>query len=90
MGRTRTQSAKGIEKAETSLNYYQMFYSELAEQWKNETDDRKLFSNNYFIILEMYEDYTFCKSPSTRVAINEKAKEYEEQMKSIRKHFTGK
>ena len=37
---------------ETHLNYIDMFYKEDAEAWKEEHDDRRLFSNIYYHMRE--------------------------------------
>ena len=37
-------------------NFIKKYYGELAEQWKNETDDRGLFSIMYFDLLQGLEE----------------------------------
>lgn len=50
-----------------TVELLKLLYGEKAEQWKNERDDRKLFSNMYYILLEALQiactiDNTFIRN----------------------------
>ena len=44
-----------LERLEIKERFIIRQYGELAEEWKNETDDRELFSRLYYDIIEALE-----------------------------------
>lgn len=61
-------------------------YGENAEKWKTEHDDRKLYSNIFYQLLEAYESVE--NAPAfVRVAVNEKAEEQTKVLDEIEQRF---
>ena len=44
-----------LKRLSNKENFIKRHYGELAEQWKNETDDRHLYSIMYYDIIEALE-----------------------------------
>lgn len=86
--RTRSEIKKSVEAVKVHTNYIEIMYSKKYEEWNGYfQDDRQLYCNLYRQIFEMYEDYKFCKSSSTKVAINKQFRKDEETMKEIIERF---
>lgn len=55
---------------ERERDYFSFMYGDLAEDWKVEKDDRKLFSNTYFMIMEAINSLDDDPNPYVKVAMN--------------------
>ena len=55
---------------ERELDYFSFMYGDLAEYWKDETDDRRLFSSTYFAIMEAIKSLDDNPVTYVRVAMN--------------------
>ena len=44
-----------LQKLTSKENFIKRYYGELAEKWKNETDDRGLFSKMYYEMIQALE-----------------------------------
>lgn len=55
---------------ERERDYFSFMYGDLAEDWKDEIDDRKLFSNTYFMIMEAINSLDDDPNPYVKVAMN--------------------
>lgn len=51
-------------------DYFSFMYGDVAEDWKDEKDDRKLFSNTYFMIMEAINSLDDDPNPYVKVAMN--------------------
>ena len=74
-------------------NFIKKYYGELAEQWKNETDDRGLFSIMYFDLLQVLEDLKQLNGCSEFLyfeMIVPKYNEVRKQLLEIREYFLTK
>ena len=66
-------------------------YKDLAEKWKDKDDDRKLFSNLYFILTDALKKLPARPLPNVFcVAINAKYDEYRKTMDEIKDRFAGR
>ena len=72
---------------EVMLNYIDCFYGEKAEAWKNERNDKRVFSNTYFMIVEALESLPDEPHNYVKVAVHAHIKENEEMMKRIIERF---
>ena len=55
---------------ESHLDFLDFFYKKEAEAWKEEHDDRKLFSNTYYLVREAILSLDDEPHVSVRVAMN--------------------
>ena len=69
------------------LDYLEYFYKEKAEAWKNEHNDKKVYSNSYFIMVEAINSLPDEPNNFVIVAMNNKINEYEQQMQEIDERF---
>lgn len=67
--------------------YLAYFYGKKAEEWKDERDDRKVFSNIYYQIIEAIDSLDDEPKPYVCVALDNHIKEDEEMLRRILKHF---
>ena len=73
-----------------NLDYLETFFGELAEAWKDEKDDRRVFSNSYFHIVEAIKTLDDNPHVYVRCAKNHMMNEEIEQLERIKERFTGK
>ena len=84
---TRQELLKKITNKE---NFIKKYYGELAEQWKNETDDRHLYSIMYYDIIEALEqlkDLKECNEYLYFEVIIPKINDDKETLQEIRDYF---
>ena len=72
------------------IDLLKLLYGEKAEQWANCTDDRKLFSNIYYILLEALQTADKIDNTFIRTAIMAKFREERATMDRILERFEGK
>lgn len=72
---------------EQKLDYMKYFFEEKAILWKDEHDDRRLYSNMYFQIKEAIESLEDEPNIYVCVAMNNEINKDKETMKSILEHF---
>jgi hypothetical protein len=73
-----------------TVELLKLIYGEKAEQWANERDDRKLFSNIYYILLEALQIASTIDNTFIRNAVMVKFKEDRATMDRILERFEGK
>lgn len=71
----------------TLAELHQIIYGERAEQWKDEKDDRKLFSNMYYLILEGLQALEGIDNTFVRSAVLTKYREDRATMDRIAERF---
>ena len=69
------------------LDYLKYFYEEKAEAWKNERNDKRVYSNSYYIMVEAINSLPEEPNNFVVVAMNTKINEYEQQMNEIEERF---
>lgn len=74
---------------ERSLDYFSFMYGDLAEDWKDETDDRRLFSNTYFMIMEAIKSLDDNPVPYVRVAMNRTLEADKSMLDRIKRFFAA-
>lgn len=72
---------------EQHLSYLEDFYKKAAEAWKEEHDDRRIFSNTYYMLHEAIESLDDNPHVSVRVAMNRYIDSDYEMMDDIIKRF---
>lgn len=81
---------KEMSWKEDRLDYIDYFYKEKAYLWKDEHDDRKLFSNIYFHMREAVESLEDEPHGYVKVAINHALRKDYDMMDEIIEHFKGR
>lgn len=72
------------------LDYMKWFFEEDAERWKSKHDDRRVFSNMYFQIIEAIESLPEEPPAYVCVAMNELIKKDIETMKHVQGVFKNR
>jgi hypothetical protein len=72
------------------IDLLELIYGEKAQQWAKELDDRKLFSNIYYMLLEALQIADTIDNAFIRTAIMAKFKEERAVMDKILERFEGK
>ena len=76
---------------ERKLEYLNFFYKKNAERWKNEHDDRRLYSNLFYMIIEAIkslgdnEPHIYIS-----IALNNEIEKDIEQLDRIAERFKGR
>lgn len=72
------------------IDFLKMFFEKDAKRWENKTDDRKLFSNMYYMIVNAV--MSLPEEPNNFVccAMNEAINEEIQTMQKIQKVFEGR
>ena len=73
-----------------AVELLKLLYGEKAEQWKNELDDRKLFSNIYYILLEALQTASTIDNTFIRNAVSVRFREERATLDRILERFEGK
>ena len=84
---TRQELLKRLSNKE---NFIKKYYGEFAEKWKNETDDRGLYSIMYYDIIEALEqlkDLKECNDYLFFEVIMSKINDDKETLQEIRDYF---
>ena len=79
-----------LERLENKERFIIRHYGELAEDWKNETDDRGLFSKMYYDIIESLEqlkELNECSEYLYFEVIIPKINDDKETLREIREYF---
>ena len=79
-----------LQRITNKENFIKKYYGELAEQWKNETDDRHLYSIMYYDIIEALEqlkDLKECNDYLFFEVIIAKINDDKETLEEIRDYF---
>ena len=79
-----------LKRLSNKENFIKKYYGELAEQWKNETDDRHLYSIMYYDIIEALEqlkDLKECNEYLYFEVIMPKINDDKETLQEIRDYF---
>lgn len=71
----------------SKIDYLKFKYEKKAIQWKNENDDRKLFSNIYFQIMEALEELKECNNNWVICAINKQIRDEQKILDNILNRF---
>lgn len=69
------------------IEFIKFRYEEKAIEWENEHDDRKLFSNLYYMIINALESIIDCENVYVKVAINNAISEDIKRMDNILNRF---
>lgn len=72
---------------EKKIKFLKLKYEKKAIQWKNENDDRKLFSNIYFQIMEALEEIKECNNSWIMCAINKQIRDEQKTLDNILNRF---
>lgn len=70
--------------------YLDNWYRKYAEEWKDEKDDRRLYSNMFFHMYEAIESLDDEPHIYVKVAMNHKISEELKIMDEIKEHFNNK
>ena len=73
-----------------TIELLEFIYGEKAEQWANELDDRKIFSNIYYMLLEALQIAEKIDNAFIRNAVMVKFREERATMDRIMERFEGK
>ena len=79
-----------IQRLTNKENFIKKYYGELAEKWKNETDDRRLFSiiyNDIIEALEQLKELNECSVYLYFLVIMPKINEDQKALREIREDF---
>lgn len=72
---------------ERMRDYFSLMYGDLAEDWKYENDDRKLFSNTYFMIMDAINSLDDDPNSYVKVAMNRVLEADRSMLDRIRNFF---
>lgn len=73
-----------------TVDLLKLIYGDKAQQWAKETDDRKLFSNMYYILLEALQIASNIDNTFIRNAVLTQFKEERASMDKILEKFEGR
>lgn len=71
----------------SKINYLKFKYEKKAIRWKSCNDDRKLFSNIYFQIMEALEEIKECNNSWVICAINKQIRDEQKTLDNILNRF---
>lgn len=69
------------------IDFLRRRYGKRAEAWKDAHDDRKVFSNIYFMLIEAYEAVDGIEAPFVITSLNRTCKEEQEVLDRIVEMF---
>ena len=72
---------------ESKIKYLKSKYEKKAIEWKSYNDDRRLFSNIYFQIMEALEELKGCNNNWVICAINKQIREEQKTLYNILTRF---
>lgn len=72
------------------IDFLRRRYGKKAEAWKGAHDDRKLFSNIYFMLIEAYEAVDGIEASYVITSLNRTCREEQEVLDRIAEVFKGR
>jgi hypothetical protein len=78
------------QQVERKIKYFKLVTEKYYDKWVNETDDRKLFCNQYELIIEALEDLKNVNSILLLSSFNIEFSERLKEMEQIIKRFESR